>query len=172
MVPPEPVFGKCMELKNNFALAHSSYGALRSPPHITLHMPFNWADRKLNNLIAAIESIARDLTSFKIQLNGFGCFPPRVIFVRVETSPQLILLHKKTEQIFKTELDLFNALYKNEPFIPHITVAFRDLSKNNFHLAWQNYEQKSFEENWMHENLCLLKHNGQRWEPFKWFPLR
>ena len=159
-----------MEFKNYFALAHNSRGALRSPPHITLHMPFSWADRKTPKLIGTLENLAAGLKPFEIQLKGFGCFEPRVIFIRIEPAADLNLMHKKTEYAFKTELNLFNAVYRNEAFMPHLTLAFRDLKKEAFNKAWQEFEHKPFEAVWKIDNICLLKHDGQKWEPFKWFP--
>ena len=171
LVPPDPIYGQCMDLKNYFSEVHNSRGALRSPPHITLHMPFNWADKKINKLIDALENFTARQPQFEIQLNGFDCFEPRVIFIRVEPTSELNNLHKKTEQLFKIEFNLFNAVYRNEPFTPHLTIAFRDLKKEAFHVAWPTFKNKSFRASWKIENLCLLKHDGQKWQPFKWFQL-
>jgi hypothetical protein len=39
-VPEEPVFADLMALKTAVRDLYGSKAALRSPPHITLHMPF------------------------------------------------------------------------------------------------------------------------------------
>ena len=40
-----------MNIKQEFANRFNSKAALRSPPHITLHMPFKWKEEKEVKLI-------------------------------------------------------------------------------------------------------------------------
>ena len=55
LVPPEPIFTEVEELKNYFSQHFESSAALKSPPHITLHMPFRLKDDKEILLVEHLE---------------------------------------------------------------------------------------------------------------------
>ena len=46
LIPPEPLFTQIHQLKIYCSEAFGSKAALRSPPHLTLHMPFEWTSKK------------------------------------------------------------------------------------------------------------------------------
>lgn len=48
-------------------------------------------------------------------------------------------------------------------FNPHLTVAYRDLTHENFEKAWKEYENKIFEERFEVEKVGLYKHFDQKW---------
>ena len=50
IIPPSPIFEQASELKNHFMQQYQSKAALNSPPHITLHMPFEWKEKKEEEL--------------------------------------------------------------------------------------------------------------------------
>ncbi len=160
-----------MAIKQEFADNFGSKAALKSPPHITLHMPFRLKAKKLSALQAALSVAARDISPFDLQLQGFGAFEPRVIFVDVMEQPQLRHLQNAVQQQLKL-LQLFQGDYKGRGFHPHMTVAFRDLKKAAFKEAWQLFENRALERSWEVSKFCLLKHNGSFWETFKHFPLQ
>jgi len=45
-------------------------------------------------------------------------------------------------------------------FTPHMTIAYRDLDKPKFDLAWSTYRNRTFDERMTLESLWLLKHDG------------
>jgi 2'-5' RNA ligase len=55
------------------------------------------------------------------------------------------------------------------PFHPHVTIAFRDLTKENFEQAWQHYSGKPFKESFAANSLSLLKLTGDGWIILKSF---
>ncbi|NEN93697.1 MAG: 2'-5' RNA ligase family protein, partial [Okeania sp. SIO3H1] len=55
------------------------------------------------------------------------------------------------------------------PFSPHVTVAFRDLTKTNFRAAWLEFRERSLEFEFVASQLTLLIHNGKRWDIFQEF---
>ena len=59
VVPPPPVYEEALAFKNYFKDHYASKAALRSPPHITLHMPFEWKLRKETQLIDGIDRFAQ-----------------------------------------------------------------------------------------------------------------
>ena len=98
-------------------------------------------------------------------------FPPRVIFINVAESDFLDQLQGKLYRFFKRELDIFNANYQDRPFHPHLTLAFRDLKKSQFHVAWQEFSKKEYKAEFMADKISLLKHNGKSWDVLKDFLL-
>lgn len=171
IIPPEPVYGEALALKQHLKDAYNSKAALNSPPHITLHMPFKWKERKENELINNLEAFSLTQNAFEIKLNNFSAFEPRVIFIDVLKDEKLELLQKHLKRFCKVKLNLFNADYKEFAFHPHLTLAFRDLKKPEFYKAWEEFKDKKFETTFNVESIVLLKHDGMEWQLFKDFLL-
>lgn len=171
VVPPSPVFDEARDLKLYFKEKYNSKAALNSPPHITLHMPFLWKEHKESHLISRLEVFARKWDPVKICLDNFSSFPPSVIFINVTESDTLDQLQKNLHRFFKRELDIFNANYKERPYHPHLTLAFRDLRKPQYQAAWQEFSGKEYKAEFMADKIALLKHNGKSWDILKEFVL-
>src|SRR6185437_1508456 len=82
IVVPEPFQTQLMVFKNVVKDKFNSKGALRSPAHITLHMPFEWKEEKEDALINTLQQFTFS-EGFIIDLQNFSCFEPRVLFVDV-----------------------------------------------------------------------------------------
>lgn len=167
IIPPEPLASEVTAIKEEFVERYNSKAALRSPAHITLHMPFQWKERKEDRLF----EVLAQTTSFKpftIELNDFGAFPPRTIFIQPEESAELEAMNITLLQTTKRQLNLFHAVHIGG-FHPHITVAFRDLRKPLFHEAWQEFKQRKFRASFQVDSYWLLKHNGKFWEAYREF---
>jgi 2'-5' RNA ligase len=170
VIPPEPLFGVIQDLKTHFREAYGAKAALRSPAHITLHMPFQWPARKQQRLVESLSQYAALQKPFGLRLNNFASFPPRVIFVDVEDSKPLTELQWSLHRHCKLNLNLFNANYQDRPFHPHITLAFRDLKKSAFEPAWNEFSNRKLVGAFNVESIYLLKHNGSEWERFAALP--
>ena len=72
IVPPQKVQAEVTQLKVLIAERFNSKHALKSPPHITLHMPFKWKDSKKEQLKSALRKINKEAVSFSVELNGFN----------------------------------------------------------------------------------------------------
>src|SRR5689334_16324856 len=57
--------------------------ALRTPPHITLIPPLEVSDEEIKKIISIGKEISTQMQSFTLELNGFGAFNPRVVFIKV-----------------------------------------------------------------------------------------
>lgn len=165
LLPPPPLKDEIHALKLHFQQRYNSKAALNSPPHLTLHMPFEWKANKEERLIAALKRFAENRKPFSIQLKNFSSFPPRVIYIDVVSNTELDNLQRDLQRYCKMELQLFNARYRDLPFHPHITLAFRDLKKNDYEQAWQEFKDRSFAALFEVKSLVLLKHDGKVWQP-------
>ncbi len=152
------------EMRNRFGSGH----ALKSPAHITLQMPFRLESEAEVLLIKRLKGFGGQQHSFLVELQGFGCFPPRVLFVRIgnpgpvtalESALRLALAQESALEITPSDL----------PFHPHMTIATRDLEEPAFQMAWAEFKDRPFQEVFEASSLFLLKHNGQSWAIFREF---
>lgn len=169
LIPPSPLLDEAQILKEYFRDRYHSRASLNSPPHITLHMPFQWKEAKEEKLITALNTFSAGKNPFTISFNNFACFAPRVIYIDVHPSEALHTLQRDLHRFFKMELNVFNAQYRDLPFHPHLTLAFRDLKKDQFARAWQEFEQRTFSGDFPISKITLLKHDGKLWQRFRDF---
>lgn len=162
ILPPEPIASEIYKLKEHFRDKYNSKASLNSPPHITLHMPFEFSNEE--KLLTNFKNTF--ITPFKIELKDFGCFEPRVIFIAVSKSSELESAQRNVMDFCKQELNVFNADYKNQPFHPHITLAFRDLKKPMFKESWNEFKDKTYSASFTCSKISLLRHDGKFWREF------
>lgn len=166
VIPPAPLNDTLHKLKVYFHETYQTKAALKSPPHLTLHMPFEWKTDKEDHLLDTLQSFAAGRTNFEITLTGFGAFAPRVIYAAVQDNEPLKTLQLDLHRFCKAELNLFNAQYQDQPFHPHFTLAFRDLKKPQFVKAWEEFRDKPFSAHFEVNRLVVLKHDGKVWQPY------
>ena len=171
LVPPGDLEKELWEIKKEMSSRFDTHAALRSPPHITLHMPFRYRADRQENLIESLSSFAIQYSPFIVSLKGFGAFPPRVIYVDVVANDAMAELQKGLLNFMKKEHNIFNANYRDRPFRPHLTVAFRDLRKKQFEEAWEEIKDSVLEICWRASSFCLLRHNGRTWDVYHEFSL-
>lgn len=164
VLPPDKIQEEITGFKHEITEKYESKHALRSPPHITLHMPFKWKDKRYGELIDVMTTLNSDLESFEVQLKDFGFFEPRVVFVDVVKNKRLNELQENVVDACRKKLKLNNANYKNRPFHPHITIGFRDLKKRMFYEAKKEFEARDFSCVLRVEEISLLKHDGRKWD--------
>ncbi|MFK7952540.1 MAG: 2'-5' RNA ligase family protein [Ekhidna sp.] len=163
IVPPQKIQDQITDYKKEVAEKFGSKHALNAPPHITLHMPFKWKDKKLGKLESVMNEINAAITPFSIDLKDFDFFEPRVVFVDVLENKPLVSLQKKVVSSCRRGLNLDNGNYKDRPFHPHMTIAFRDLKKPKFYDAKRYFEELTFSEQFLLEEVSLLTHDGVKW---------
>lgn len=164
IIPPSPIKDELQAYKELFKDKYSSKASLNSLPHITLHMPFKYPDKKKDRMLKSLEKVSIQHKPFEIELKDFSAFTPRVIYADVVKNSSLIELQKSVTETCRLDLKLLNSNYKNQAYHPHITLAFRDLKKPAFTEAWQEFKDKKFSARFLVESFYLLKHNGSNWE--------
>lgn len=133
--------------------------ALRSPAHITLIPPFSMARENEPALIEELQQFSA--ASFDIRLKNFDSFKPKVIFLHVEPNELLSQLKAALGQFLIKD---FPIKKDDRPFHPHITIANRDLRKNDFGKAWAYFQSLLYEAVFSADNISLLRHNNKEWE--------
>jgi 2'-5' RNA ligase len=168
LVIPQPWQSEIMELKNYVKEHFNSKAALRSPAHITLHMPFEWRDDKEKRLLEALDTFTFP-SAVHVQLKDFSHFESRVVFVDVVKNENLWNLQKQLVKHVKANLNLFNEADNPRGFHPHVTIAFRDLKKVDFRLAWDHFKEQHYNCKFTTHSFSLLKHSPGKWEVYKEF---
>ena len=156
-------------IQQYFADHYASRGAKKSPPHITLQPPFKWATEQVPVLKQCLSNFANSREAVPVTLSGFGAFPPRVIYINVVRTQELLTL--QTDLIsYLDGLRIIDQASKVRAFAPHMTVAFRDLTRQNFKVAWPEFQQRSLHFEFTATQLTLLIHDRQRWNVCEEFP--
>ncbi len=168
IIPPEPVFSEIEKVKLEISQKYNNKSSLRSPAHITLHMPFEIKESKEQDLIQKISDFKfSDL--FSLELKNYSGFEPKVIFIDVVPNEILNSLQKELVFHVKSNLNIFNQYEDKRAYHPHVTIAFRDLKKTDFYLANEEYRTKTFSAEFKVNSFFLLKHTGKVWLPLKEF---
>jgi 2'-5' RNA ligase len=168
IIPSEPVFSEIEKVKLEISQKYNNKSSLRSPAHITLHMPFEMKEEKENILIEKISSF-KFSSSFSVQLKDYSCFEPKVIFIDVIRNETLNTFQKELVFHVKSNLNIFNQYEDKRAYHPHVTIAFRDLKKSDFYSANEEYKTKNFSAEFKVNSFFLLKHTGKIWLPLKEF---
>lgn len=164
LLPPLEIQRKANKIKHYFAEVYNSKAALKSPPHITLQSPFYWDTDRLNELKTVLKSFSEKQSSIPVILDGFAVFKPRVIYINVHQTSELLAVQKELMQLLESSLDIVHNPSKTRPFTPHMTVGFKDLTKANFYKAWEEFKHKSFDANFVVSEVTLLRFNGHKWD--------
>jgi 2'-5' RNA ligase len=117
----------------------------------------------LPQLEASLKEFASGQLPVAITLKGFDAFVPRVIYINVIRSQELLTLQADLMAYIETNLGIVDKVSKSRPFAPHMTVAFRDLTKQNFRDAWPEFEKRQLHFEFTADKLTLLLHDGKRW---------
>ncbi|MFY0600940.1 MAG: 2'-5' RNA ligase family protein [Cyclobacteriaceae bacterium] len=172
LIPPEPLFSEASDLKKYVKEHFNSKAALRSPPHITLHMPFRLKPNKEEQLDLALSDFASKHDCFEVIQDGFGFFEPRVVFINVQRSLEMSGIQKSLLSFMKRNFNTDSQNYKDRGFTPHMTIAFRDLKKELFEEAKAYFEKKKISFQWTASELVLLRHDGMKWNIYKKYSLK
>jgi 2'-5' RNA ligase len=170
LLPPVDIQDYVSKIKQHFAERYASKSALKSPPHITLQPPFEWLLEQVPVMEASLKAFATMRSPIPITLSGFSAFAPRVIYINVLKTPELLTLQQELMSSMEAELGIPDTVSKQRPFAPHMTVAFRDLTRQNFKAAWPEFQHRQLHFEFASSNLTLLIHDGKRWNIKSEFP--
>lgn len=169
LIPHAELRNEIRAVKERMRSEHGAGHALKSPAHITLQMPFKRSSKDEPAISAALRKFACGEESFTIDLDGYGCFAPRVIFIRIVEPEPVRSLYRRLKQVLVGELQFRKDEIMND-VQPHITVATRDLTKEAFREAWHEFQNEEFRGSFLVHSLFLLKHNGKNWDILEEYP--
>ncbi len=176
LLPHKQLSERITEIKNDFARNYGTLAALKVMPHITLQNPFKRSPETEVEMHLRLQEFFEKQPSFDVELNGFNCFDKskpktNVIFVDVVKNEQLFQLHKSLIYYLQTELK-FTPRETPYSFHPHITLAYRHLTPDNFTKAFPVYKDKPFKGTFKADAAYLLKHDYRQWQLLSRFQLK
>ncbi|MHB1277261.1 MAG: 2'-5' RNA ligase family protein [Bacteroidia bacterium] len=154
------------ELKEKFGLNY----AMRIPPHITLQAPFECRESDQLNLNACIAGIKKEIYPIRLTTASFGSFIESVIYVGLQHSTALIKMQRDIVDNLESAGCLVPA-QRNNQYLPHITLAHRDLDNLRFPAVWSHFAGKKLNETFAIERLVIYKHEEGRWLEFISLPM-
>ena len=80
-----------MAVKEGLAMKYKTRYALKLPPHITMQIPFWWKKEDEGRLLAGLNEFAHGQKPFDEGLDGFGCFRPKVFFIKTSKKNKVTL---------------------------------------------------------------------------------
>lgn len=163
LLPPQEIQDYVTAIKQQFSDRYHSRAAFKSPPHITLQPPFELRSANLPVLKQCLTTFANHQKPVPVNLSGFAAFPPRVIYINVLKTQELLILQTDLIAYLETTLEIVDPVSKSRSFSPHMTVAFRDLTRQNFKAAWLEFQQQELQFEFTANYLTLLLHDGKRW---------
>ncbi len=169
LLPPQSIQDYVTEVKQHFADNYDSKHAFKSPPHVTLQPPFEWNTDKIIILQECLQKFVRGRNFIPMILDGYNAFAPRVIYIDVVQTPELMNLQADLMAYLETNLGIADEVGKSRGFTPHMTVAFKDLKRNQFKAAWAEFENRELHFEFTAGELTLLKHEDRKWNITKEF---
>lgn len=168
MLPDIKLREEIRAIKEEFSRDFSASHALKSPAHVTLQMPFKRNSEYEPVMTNALKEFAATEKPFTVELDGFGAFAPRVIFIRIREHHHISGVHSRLSEVLLAHMgfssgEILNVIH------PHITLATRDLSRDSFGQAWPLFEKRKFTGTFTVNSLFLLKHNGRNWDILREF---
>jgi len=164
--PPYRIRNEINALREDLAERFSSKNALSWEPHITLAHRVLIPGDKLEGRLTDIKTLCRitkpirirtvDLELFEIK--GTSLKHPYAIVLEVEVSDALRAVNEKINKEIYEGLE--RPSMKDETYRPHITLAYRDLTKENYLKAIDFFRDNPINSRFKFEldNLVLIRH--------------
>lgn len=164
VLPPEDIQEEVKEIKLIFKNQYGAEHALNAPAHLTLIPPFQWPEEKETYLTDSLDQFSKNESAFEVELNNMGAFKPRVIFIDVVKNQSLQGLYDRLRSYLDDRWNIMELTRGSKSFNPHMTVAFRDLSRDYFFKAWDEFKNKHFHARFLVDKMVVLIHRQKQWE--------
>ncbi|PWT74867.1 MAG: RNA 2',3'-cyclic phosphodiesterase [Bacteroidetes bacterium] len=171
LMPPE-IANSVITIKEEFAARFKSRHALKTPPHVTLQAPFYMSEKEEVEFRQQLSVFFERIPPFFLQFNNFASFKKKkfpVIYINPDKNEELEVIHEDL-MYFLRELN-FPEEQTRISFHPHMTIANRDLTGDQFEAAWPEFENRIFHAKFRVRQVHLLRHDGEKWEPVAYFKL-
>lgn len=171
LVCPDPPAGTIRAYQKWMYDHFGCRAAMKSPPHITLVPPFWFPEEKEASLKQILSDVSFDQDAVEVTWDGFNHFGKRVLYVQVGENPDL----HRLESLLSRHLSLNPeavTIPGRQSFLPHITVAARDMTPSAYTQAWAYFSGKPFKGSFAANSTFLMKLEPGRWNIEAFFPFR
>ena len=105
----------------------------------------------------------KPIADVTIELNNFQRFESRTLFVDVAKNDRFEKLCKELKLLFSKQKIIKQRIEKHY-FIPHITIANKDIKKRDFKVAWEVFKERGYQRSFKLKYLVLLELVVGKWE--------
>eukprot|EP00892_Ulva_mutabilis_P009486 jgi/Ulvmu1/690/UM010_0062.1 len=146
-------------------------GVSTAPPHITLIPPFRMEQANLPALETTLTAFAGGCAPVQIDLRGFGCFEPRVLYIDVVRG-EVMGVKERLDAAVQGQCAFVPM--ERRSFTPHVSIASKRVTPESFEEAWAYLHDQDFEATWLGSEISLLKFNGRTkaWVSHAIFPMQ
>lgn len=163
-VPPEDISEEIDNIRKEFSRNYKCYAALKPPVHLTLREPFKLEIQEEAKLLRTLKGLSLRNQPFTQTLQNFDKFHKDVIYIKVEKVPLLNQLKIDIKNLIKTHFPLTEK--EKHTFKPHITIAYKDIPKDSFDIAFGEYQKITYSKQFVCNHFVLFKHDGKQWNKF------
>lgn len=152
--PHEELSNTIMQEKKEFAEKFECPEALYIKPRVTL-VYFKQHELMEPHIVRQVKNITDALSSFKVELKGFGSFPSHTIYINITSKVQIMDIVKE----LRASQKLMKLDDENKPHFltePHIIIA-RKLLPWQYEKGWLEFEHKHFHGRFIADHVLLLK---------------
>ncbi len=163
ILPPADLYRELLAIRERHPLLRSPI-----PPHITVKSPFLFRQSGAM-VIEQLEEVCRRWDPFEVSLGGLGVFGSRVLYVRVDESPELVDLHTEMVESLDGYVETLSGKYDGGAYTPHLTLADK-LAPEDIPAAKRALADCRFRRRFEVSEVHLLRGTG-RWDIFRTIPL-
>src|SRR6266704_4044580 len=148
------------ELERRFSV----HGVYITPyPHFSYHVA---QDYDLGLVESVLQRITSNITTFKVRTSGLGIFTGAspVLYIPVVRSLELTQLHQELWQEISTVSSGVQEYYNPDRWMPHITIGFGDISKDNLSQIIPFLAERDFSWEITVDNIALIYDTGTKQE--------
>jgi len=154
--PPKKIFNEILKIEKIIAKKYNTHHSLESRigPHITLTFQPTINKKDFKKIEKNVNEISKKTKPFKIKIKGIARFyKTRTIYMKVLKSRQLNNLYKK----LSNNLKQFGKIRIFRPFTSHMTIAYVDITKENFKKAFKELKNKKISYEFNVNKIYLAK---------------
>jgi 2'-5' RNA ligase len=153
---PEPFYTQTKSIWQELETLYGLQGIRVTPyPH------FSWQiaqEYDLEALKEALAELSKSITPFPVRTAGLGLFtgPKPVIYISVVKTPSLIDLHAIIWSRLKNVGRGISPYYSPEAWMPHISLAYEDVTPDNIADLMQTLTFRPFAWEMQIDNIALI----------------
>jgi len=132
-------------------------------PHFSYHVAQYYDVHELEPIL---ERITSNITTFQVRTGGLGIFTGArpVLYIPVVRSQELTELHQELWEVIPTADSGVQEYYHPDQWMPHITIGFGDINKDNLPQIIPWLAERAFNWEITIDNLALIYDTGTKQE--------
>jgi 2'-5' RNA ligase len=149
-----------VELEREFSI----HGVYVTPyPHFSYHVAQTY---DMDKIEPVLERITSNITTFKVRTSGIGIFTGAslVLYIPVVRNLELTELHQELWEQISPSCSGALEYYHPDQWMPHITIGFGDISKDNLPQIIPFLAERNFNWEITVNNIALIYDTGTKQE--------